>query len=256
MSLTLGRFTWASTITAGTNNAIHWTEGGTTVLTTTLPTQTYNTPEDLANAMTLAMTTASGVHTYTASVSSTGYITFTIDSSTMGTSTHAEGFTLAHLAGFSDGVADTGTTNTGTYQASSGFYFKTDGPDLETGTHSTTIDWMKEHENSLTIAMDGSSVSRPVGSTRKFTSISINHMPASSTHADDYPNQQQTLEHLFNFINGGNSRAFRWYLDASDTTAWTTVHWEPMGQTFTYQPQRADPGLARWAHPMKLRINV
>jgi hypothetical protein len=268
MSLTLGRFTWNTTITAGTNNVFKWTEwvsGSATPVSVTLNAATYPTPEALLTAVTSQMTDQSGNTgeglVYSGSLSTTGIASMAISGSTGATSTmaisaYSDGSTAAHVLGFSDGVATSAAEVSGTYQASSAFYFKVDGPDLVSGAHATTIDWESEHNAPMNVALDGTVTGRPIGSTREIANVSVGHMPQSSTWAADYPNQSQTLENLFDFVVGGNSRAFRWYLDASDTTSWTTVHWEPMGQNFSYQPQRADPGLARWSHQMKLRKHV
>ena len=267
MSLTLGRFIWQTTIGTGTNvlKWSEWVSGSATPVSVTLNSATYPTPEALVTAVTSQMTdqsadTGEGL-TYSGSVSSAGIVSMAVSGSTgavsvMAVSAYSDGSTANYILGYPDGVATSATQVSATEQHHGGFYFKTDGPDLETGAHSTTIDWQSEHNAPMNVALDGTITRRPIGSTREMADVSINHMPQSSTWAADNPNQKQSLESLYDFVVAGNSRAFRWYLDASDTASWTTVHWESTGQTFTYQPQRADPGLARWSHQMKLRKHV
>ena len=255
MALTRGRFTWQVSVTTGTN-VMRWTEdiggGSETILETSLGAGTYDTPESLITAVTAAMTTASTArgngYNYTGAISDTGKAGITVDTGAMGVSTYSEGTTIGYIVGF-DASTTTGSTVTADYQHHGGFYFLADGPDL-----ADKAEWSSERTAPMSVCEDGTIVQRPIGSTREMCTVTIANMPKDSAYSS--ANRDQSLEDLYDFVVAGNSRGFRWYEDVSDTSSWTTVHWDPGTSEMTYDPARDDPGIERWSISMKLRKHV
>jgi hypothetical protein len=253
---------WPVTITAGSNDAIDIKEDGGAEQNLTLTAGSYQplgsdtTAGTLAKAIKDTLGGAAGNGTYTVTISVTGLITIAVSGAVsavqllFGTGTN-RATSCRYVTGF--GAADTSSAASvsGTAQLHGVFLCMSGGPDLADDTEDRANIQTSQH-----IAADGTVIERPFGSHRYTRDIQIAMVPRARMFKTT--NLQQSIEDLYEYVRGGNSRYVRFYSDVTVPATYTSYHLAPSDgeQDSLAGWRRHSPGVELWGGQLTMRKHV
>ena len=250
---------WKIVITANSNDDLNFKEDGGGEQKATLDAGSYDpfgsdtTDGSIAKEIKTQLE-ATGAGTYSVSVSAAGLITIAVSG---GASTFqllgSTGTDVATSCRYEIGLGATDTanaaSNTLTSQTYGLFLFDTDGPDLSADTEDRREIMAPQNR-----AADGTMITRPWGSFVYEREISINIIPRAKMFSAS--NVDKSIEAMFAYLGGGNSRTIRLYPDASDDTDYDTYHVASNGNYSIRDWRRLGPGTERWSGDLVLRKHV
>ena len=253
--------TWPVTITTDSNDAIDFKEdGGVDELNATLDAGTYEMygadtlDGTIAKAIKDAME-AAGAGTYAVDVGISTAEPATMEITVSGAKsavqiTWANGSNAATSARYVTGygAADTASaaTVTAPNQVQGVFLFASGGPDLSEDTEERG-----EIDSPQAVALSGKVVERPIGSIRYTREIGIDFIPRAKMFKST--NNAKSIEDLWEYVRGGNSRVLRYYADPYEQATYSTYHWAPdSGAASLAGWERERAGVELWSGKMRL----
>jgi len=256
--MTTAAFTWKVTITTGSNDAIDFKEDAGVEQNATLDAGTYEMfGADDAAGDTIAkeiktQLEATGAGTYAVSVSSAGLMSITVSVGASAVQiTWANGTNEAtsakHVTGYGDADTASAATVTAASQVHGVFLFHDSGPDMAADSEDQAEKTSPQH-----MAMDGGVVERPLGSFRYDREIEIALIPRAKRFKST--NNAKSIEDMFEYLRGGNSRVVRLYADPSVQTSYDTYHVAPASGSIDNLKRiaRINSGVERWGGPLRL----